>query len=503
MWSLCVLLLCVLLSLGQGRDHTEIFTRPGSSVTLHMRYQVTVDHQDTAKCDEIEWKWNNSATGFLLVKSRRCNVTKYVNKSVSNYEISEDGNLTLYNVTTESAGDYTVTVRNTIGTVLYTEDYTLHVHIPLSHVAANISCLPDGSAQASCWVDNGTNPSYSWSLDGKSLQGRSISTYSQISLPSPVSGNLTCNVTNNISDISKSIIIFCPVPLSDPLLRSSCLQNGSTEISCSVLNGTDPSFYLTVNGELLVDNYISPQRRVNHTVSLPGPWSVNCSVRNNISEKSATITDKTCPVPLSVPVVNYTCQADGSASVLCDVENGMDASYNWTVNGELIQRNNSNITLSNKEFGEKRISCSVMNPVSKKSSNETEIFCPAPVSDPVLNVSCLQNGSAVISCWVLSGTRPLFSLTVNGGLKVVNSSSSWAGLNYTESSGGPWNVSCSVRNQLRESVTGPSYHTCPAGASCLSCLEKSVMWGTVVLIVTTTPLIIASVYTVYSTKQSP
>ncbi|XP_075053616.1 uncharacterized protein LOC142139687 isoform X3 [Mixophyes fleayi] len=499
MWSLCVLLLCVLLSLGQGRDHTEIFTRPGSSVTLHMRYQVTVDHQDTAKCDEIEWKWNNSATGFLLVKSRRCNVTKYVNKSVSNYEISEDGNLTLYNVTTESAGDYTVTVRNTIGTVLYTEDYTLHVHIPLSHVAANIfclpdgsaqascwvdnrtnpyyswsldgkslqgrsistysqislpspvsgnltcnvtnnisdisksiiifcpvplshvaaniSCLPDGSAQASCWVDNGTNPSYSWSLDGKSLQGRSISTYSQISLPSPVSGNLTCNVTNNISDISKSIIIFCPVPLSDPLLRSSCLQNGSTEISCSVLNGTDPSFYLTVNGELLVDNYISPQRRVNHTVSLPGPWSVNCSVRNNISEKSATITDKTCPVPLSVPVVNYTCQADGSASVLCDVENGMDASYNWTVNGELIQRNNSNITLSNKEFGEKRISCSVMNPVSKKSSNETEIFCP--------------------------------------------------------------------------------------GASCLSCLEKSVMWGTVVLIVTTTPLIIASVYTVYSTKQSP
>ncbi|XP_063806637.1 uncharacterized protein LOC134988659 isoform X1 [Pseudophryne corroboree] len=599
MWSLCVPLLCVLMPLGQGESPGDqrdiIIARLGSNVTLSMRHTVTINHQGTQKCDVFDWRYRDvtartgsySSAQYRLADNIRCTLNIGNGTSFHNYNVSEDGNLTLYNVTRENAGDYTVTVTTrSTGATIITANYTLHVQAPLSQAAANFSCFPDGSAKASCWVGEGSDPDYSWSLDGRSVQGRSISgysqislpppvsvtlrcnvrnkisdtntsvviscpvplsqvaanfsclqdgsaeascwvgegsdpdyswsldgrsvqrmsisRYSQISLPPPVSGTLRCNVSNKISNNSTSVIIFCPVPLSVPLLNDSCHRNGSSEVTCTAQTGTDPSFYLMVNGVLLRGNYTSPQRRVTVTVSPPGPWSVTCSVQNTISNSSASIPDMTCAVPLSVPIVNASCAMDGSASLSCLVENGMNASYRWTVGGNSSHGNKTDITVSARHFipGAINVSCSVTNSVSEETSNQTQIFCPAPVSDPVLNVSCLQNGLAVISCWVLSGTDPSFSLTVNGQLVAVNASSRWAGVNYTVPIGGPWNVSCSVINQLGGSVTDPSVYTC-LGSRCYTCLEKSVMWGTVVLIVTTAPLIIATFYTVYSTKGTP
>ncbi|PIO16128.1 hypothetical protein AB205_0054870, partial [Aquarana catesbeiana] len=75
--------------------------------------------------------------------------------------------------------------------------------VPLSDITVSSSCLPDGSAVAVCLV-NGSDPRYSWSLDG-----RSVSSDSWITLPPPVSGTLHCDVTNQINNLSRSINISC------------------------------------------------------------------------------------------------------------------------------------------------------------------------------------------------------------------------------------------------------------------------------------------------------
>ncbi|XP_040190076.1 T-cell surface antigen CD2 [Rana temporaria] len=92
--------------------------------------------------------------------------------------------------------------------------------------------------------------------------------------------------------------LYLSVPVSDPVLDVRCLQNNSTEISCEVKNGTDPSVFLTVSGQLMVYNVTSSERTVRvtvPTVSPPDSWNIRCSAKNSISERSTNQTHDACP----------------------------------------------------------------------------------------------------------------------------------------------------------------------------------------------------------------
>ncbi|KAM5125993.1 uncharacterized protein ACMZJ9_021840 [Mantella aurantiaca] len=165
--------------------------------------------------------------------------------------------------------------------------------VPLSGIAVNPTCLLNGSAIAVCSV-KGSDPRYSWRFNGKN-----VSLHSRVILPPPVSGNLCCNVTNQINTISESINVSCAVPVSDPVLVIRCFQNGSAEISCRVEEGTDISIYLTVSEESKVYNVTGSERTVHvivPIVSPPNSWNINCLVKNQISQRSTNQTRDACEV---------------------------------------------------------------------------------------------------------------------------------------------------------------------------------------------------------------
>ncbi|XP_077335687.1 uncharacterized protein LOC143981587 [Lithobates pipiens] len=372
-----VLLLWALLCPGTGNVPEEIFTRPGSDLLLPVRIHLTLNHTDRWRCDEIEWKYEGPTKhlGPRIFIHRGCTPRK-PERLLSNIRISENGSLIISNVTPENDGIYSVVIHNSAGHLIQTDNYTVHVEVPvsvpdlnvsclrngsaeiscrveeetkpnislsviggsqerysasanniaaiveppgpwnitctvengvsrseesragvtcpvpLSDITVTVSCLPDGSAEAECSV-KGSDPRYSWSLDG-----RSVSSHRQVTLPPPVSGTLHCDVTNQINNLSRSINIFCPVPVSDPVLDVRCLQNNSTEISCEVKNGTDSSIFLTVDGQLVVYNVTSSERTVRitvPTVSPPNSWNIRCSAKNSISERSTNQTHDACP----------------------------------------------------------------------------------------------------------------------------------------------------------------------------------------------------------------
>ncbi|XP_077340619.1 Fc receptor-like protein 5 isoform X2 [Lithobates pipiens] len=269
------------------------------------------------------------------------------------------------------------------------------------------------------------------------------------------------------------------VPVSDPVLDVRCLQNGSAKISCWVENGTDPSIYLTVSGELEVYNVTSSERTVRVTVppvSPPHSWNIRCSAKNHISERSTNQTQDACPVPVSDPVLDVRCLQNGSAEISCWVENGTDPSIYLTVSGELEVYN---VTSSERTVRVTvppvspphswNIRCSAKNNISERSTNQTQDACPVPVSDPVLDVRCLQNGSAEISCWVEIGTDPSIYLTVNGGLEVYNVTSSERTVRVTVPPVSPphsWNIRCSARNKISERSTNQTQDPCPDDYVC-------------------------------------
>ncbi|XP_077335656.1 uncharacterized protein LOC143981567 [Lithobates pipiens] len=439
-----------------------MFTQLGSDLLLPVRHRLTLNHRDTWRCDEIDWYYKDP-TGHdytIIQKHEGCRLRKSDNVPSPNTRLSENGSLIISNVTPENDGIYRVDIYISAGGHIQT-DYTVHVEVPLSDITVTSSCLPDGSAEAECSV-KGSDPRYSWSLDG-----RSVSSHRRVTLPPPVSGTLHCDVTNHINNLRRSINTSCAVPVSDPVLDVRCLQNGSVEISCWVENGTDPSIYLTVSGGLGIYDVPSSERTVHVTVppvSSPDFWNIRCSAKNIISERSTKQTQDPCPAPLSDITVTSSCLPDGSAEAECSV-NGSDTRYSWSLDGRSVS-SHRRVTLPPPVSG--TLHCDVTNQINTLSRS-INISCAVPVSDPVLDVRCLQNDSAEISCWVEIGTDPSIYLTVSGGLEVYNVTSSERTVRVTVPPVSPphsWNIRCSAKNHISERSTNQTQDPCPDDYVC-------------------------------------
>ncbi|XP_073473702.1 uncharacterized protein [Aquarana catesbeiana] len=472
MCPLCVLLLWALLCPGRGNVPEEIFTRPGSDLLLPNRLHLTLNHTNTSMCDQIEWKYKDltkNVSSRILIH-RRCTLRKNESQ-FSNMRISENGSLNISDVTLENDGIYSAIIHRGANRI-QEDEYTVHVEVPVSGPDLNVSCLWNGSAEISCRVEEGTKPNISLSVIG-GFQERYSASANNITaiVESPGPQNITCTVENGVSqsEISKAGVT-CPVPVSDPVLDVRCLQNGSAEISCWVEKGTDPSINLTVNGELKVYHLTGSERTVRIIVPPVSPsdsWNISCSAQNAISRRSTNRTRDTCSDPLSAPRLNVSCNNIGSASVSCVLEENKDVSYQWTVNGKFLPGNHSrNITITNEGFisGPLNVSCSVNNSVSKKESNNANIFCPAPPSTPQVIFSCQNNGSVIVSCVVEKDQNVTYKWTVNGTVFYRENSSNVT-FSKEELKTVPMNVSCSVQNSVSMKESNTTQISCPAPPS--------------------------------------
>ncbi|XP_077335607.1 uncharacterized protein LOC143981546 [Lithobates pipiens] len=450
MCPLCVLLLWALLCPGRGKVQ-EIFTRPGSELIFPIRIHLTLNHPDRGKCDQIEWKYkhptrneNNSSRIFL---HRGCTLRKPENTTLPNIKISENGSLIISNVTPEDDGRYSVDIYNSTGQLIQTDNYTVHVEVPVSGPVLNVSCLQDGSAEISCRVEEGTKPDISLSVIGGSQWNNSVSANNITAIVEPPGPwNITCTVMNrlNQSEISQAGVT-CPVPLSDIAVNHTCFPNGSAEAECSV-KGSDPRYSWSLDGRS-----VSSHRRV--TLPPPVSGTLHCDVTNQINNLSSSI-NIFCAVPVSDPVLDVKCLQNGSAEISCSVEKGTNVSVNLTVSGESKVYNASGsermvrvtVPLVSSPHSW-NITCSAQNAISLGIANKTSDTCPDPLSAPRLTVSCNNNGSANVSCVLEDNEDVSYHWTVNGTSLPRNHSRNITIINE-EFISGPLNVSCSVNNSV-------------------------------------------------------
>ncbi|XP_069801051.1 uncharacterized protein [Dendropsophus ebraccatus] len=499
-----------------GRDSNvtklrEIFSRSGSDVRLSPRYKLTIDGAGN-RCDEFIWSYNGSSQLIRLSRGKKCREPENDYNLFSNYNVSEDGHLTLINVPRNNTGIYTVEVFGSGGEARFTDIYTLHVQDPVSELLLNVSCLLGGGADIFCRTINGSDPWFSIIVNGDVILENATSSSIMgnvrevhVTVPRPGPWDITCSVRNRVSDreISKTGE-KCPVPLSMPILEGSCLHDGSREVICSVENGTDPVFSLSVN-ETLLENVRKEKRRVNVTLSSPGPWMVHCSVGNSIGEKINITTFLACPAPPSAPVLEGSCLHDGSREVFCSVENGTDPVFSLSVNETLLEnvrkeKRRVNVTLTSP--GPWMVHCSVRNNLGGKNNTRRFPACEVPLFVPVINASCYHNGSTRVICLVEEGSNATYHWTVNGKFFVWNAGPDLT-VNSSEFLSGAINISCSAENTISKEQSNVTSINCgdSSGSSCLTCLQKSIIGGMVALFVTTSPLLIAWFYNRHNKKE--
>lgn len=87
-----------------------------------------------------------------------------------------------------------------------------------------------------------------------------------------------------------------------------------------------------------------------------------------------------------------------------------------------------------------------------------------PVSAPVLDVTCLQNDSAVISCRLENGTYTSLYLTVSAETTLYNTTSSSRTVRVTVppvSLSHFWNINCTATNNISERSIIQTHAACP------------------------------------------
>ncbi|XP_077335618.1 uncharacterized protein LOC143981550 [Lithobates pipiens] len=273
-------------------------------------------------------------------------------------------------------------------------------------------------------------------------------------------GRYRVDIYNSTGDLilRDDYTVHVEVPVSGPDLNVSCLQNGSAEISCRVEEGTKPNISLSVIGGSQWNNSVSANN-ITAIVKPPGPWNITCTVMNRLNQSEISQAGVTCPVPLSNITVNHTCFPNGSAEAECSVK-GSDPRYSWSLDGRSVSSHRW-VNLHPPVSG--TLHCDVINTINNLSSS-INIFCAVPVSDPVLEVKCLQNGSSEISCSVEKGTNVSVNLTVNGESKVYNATGSERTVRVTVPLVSPphsWNITCSAQNAISLRTTNKTSDTCP------------------------------------------
>ncbi|XP_053312701.1 uncharacterized protein LOC128474400 isoform X1 [Spea bombifrons] len=401
MWLIGVFVLCLISPVpGLSPAQREISAALGSQVLIPMEIEL---RRDSSRCDEFTWKYRykNDFKASLLAKSRNCR-----EPTVQRLRISENGSLEIPDAAREDSGIYTVEVHDSGGKLIHSANYTLYIQAPVSDPLLRVSCRPDGSAEISCRVQNGSDPTYSLSVNGR-LELDSVSSVSgsgvNITVSSAPPWNISCSVRNRISERNSSLISeSCPVPVSVPDIRVSCAPEGSAEIRCSVQNGSDPRFSWSWNGEAIHGNSNSSRGQI----FLPAPVSgnISCTARNTVSDNNDT-TSIFCPVPVSDPLLRVSCRADGRAEISCWAQNGSDPTYSLSVNGRLevdsvssVSGSGVNITVSSAAPWD--ISCSARNRISERHSSLISESCPETCA-----MTCLTKS-------VLGGCVTLFVTTV-------------------------------------------------------------------------------------------
>ncbi|XP_077335659.1 T-cell surface antigen CD2-like isoform X2 [Lithobates pipiens] len=203
-----VLLLWALLWTGRGKDQ-EIFTRPGSDLLIPIRIHLTLNPTDTGRCDQIDWYYKDPTGHYYIIiqQHERCRLWKSDNVPSPNTRLSENGSLIISNVSPENDGKYRVDIYNSTGDLIQRDYYTVHVEVPVSDPVLDVRCLQNGSAEISCWVENGTDPSIYLTVSG-GLEVYNVTSSERtvrVTVPpvsSPDSWNIRCSAKNNISERS-------------------------------------------------------------------------------------------------------------------------------------------------------------------------------------------------------------------------------------------------------------------------------------------------------------
>ncbi|XP_043394366.1 T-cell surface antigen CD2 [Chelonia mydas] len=178
--------LCALIILQVHGDVTTVNGILDGFVTFHL------DYPDFERTAQIIWKKGNT-----LLYNRTYHMTRFT--------VFSNGTSALKNTKKEDEGQYTVSVYNITGNLVYQRIFQLHVHEPTQIPAVNVSSHIDGGRELLCESANRSRVCFHWMLNGQLVGLIEIEDDGKkIILEKGLPGKLVCQIhhENNIGESS-------------------------------------------------------------------------------------------------------------------------------------------------------------------------------------------------------------------------------------------------------------------------------------------------------------
>ncbi len=315
-----------------------------------------------------------------------------VTGGTSPYTYSWTGGVTTQDRTNLAAGTYTVTVTDA-NSCTATKSVTITEPPVLSLSETNVDVLCNGNSTGSIdlTVTGGTSPyTYNW--------GGGVTTQDRSSL---AAGTYTVTVTDANSctkTISATITQPAVLSLSETNVDVLCNGNSTGSIDLTVTGGTSPYTYSWTGG-------VTTQDRTNLAA---GTYTVTVTDANSCTKTlSATITEPTNGLSLSVTTTNSTCGNANGAIDLTATGGTSPYTYNW--GGGVTTEDRSNISA-----GTYTVTVTDANGCTK-TITATVNNIGGPVLDmTITNVSCFGGNNGAIDLTVTGGTSPYTYAWTNG-----------------------------------------------------------------------------------------
>ncbi|MGH0118675.1 UNVERIFIED_CONTAM: hypothetical protein FKN15_027758 [Acipenser sinensis] len=298
---------------------------------------------------DIRWKKEGS-----LVAEFKGPTPRYYGDYGSRAEVFNNGTLRLDETQETDTGNYSVDffykngTKNKIHTQLFLID-------AVSEPELNYTCTPDGKVEFHCFLEKGADPSFTWSLNYKTLDGNSAphSAKSQTLVLKDITGYVVCTAENSVSKQQSPIVFYSCEENADfqkvyGVLGKSVFLHVSNK---NLLNGIDilwkrgtvPVARLKESTVFYYGDYENKANIfTNGTLRLDkiddadtGPYSVVVSDANgrNIHSEIAQLFMMN---GVSQPEVKYTCLPNGKIQFNCSVEKGSDPLFQWSLDGNIL-----------------------------------------------------------------------------------------------------------------------------------------------------------------------
>ncbi|MGH0147984.1 UNVERIFIED_CONTAM: hypothetical protein FKN15_039426, partial [Acipenser sinensis] len=342
----------------------------------------------------IEWK-----TGNIPVAEFKENNTGYHGDSKNRSEIVSNGTLKLDSTQEHDTETYSVDVFNGNGNIIQHETVQLFIINAVSKPELNYTCTPDGKVEFHCFLEKGADPSFTWSLNYKTLDGNSAphSVKSQRLVLKHITGYVVCTAENSVSK-QQSPIVFYSCEESKEVHPVYVILGSSVFLHAGNKNAQSTSDIRWKKGDTLVVRVKNNVTHLYNVYRYRAEIFTNGTLRlDSTRERDSGIyiverfnrhgkllsTEAHHLITINVvsqPLVNYSCRHNKNVQFHCSVQNGDYLMFQWSLNGNTLDgknassRNKTAVLALNETISGSLI-CIVGNNISKSQSEPLSFTC--------------------------------------------------------------------------------------------------------------------------------